>query len=66
MEDSEAARAVSLQAQFQFPSYPYQTLQRGARCVVSVRAEDGELDRAPIDLCAVVDRCYFVRQEPEV
>ena len=57
VEDAESACSVSLQAQFEYPSYPFKTSEKHARCVVSLCAKDQDLDRSPIDLCAVVDRC---------
>lgn len=59
-DSSDPACAVSLQTQFEYDSYPYQTTHSDARCVVSVRAQDRELARAPIDLCAVIDRCCLL------
>ena len=56
VEDAESACSVSLQTQFEYPSYPFNTSEKLARCVVSLRAKDADLDRVPIDLCAVVDR----------
>ena len=55
--DSVDGTAPTLQCTtcFEYPSYVCDTSQK-ALCVTSVRAQAAALTRAPVDICAVIDR----------
>ena len=53
--DGIAGATVRCGAQFEYPSYVFDTAQK-VLCVTSIKAEAQELTRAPVDICAVIDR----------
>ena len=56
METEDVAEAtVHCASQFEYPSYVFDSSQK-VLCVTSIRAQARELTRAPIDVCAVIDR----------
>lgn len=53
--DEIPGAAVRCSAQFEYPSYVFDAAQK-VLCVASIKAKAQELTRAPVDICAVIDR----------
>lgn len=60
-DTEDAGCSVPLQVQFEYHDYPHYTCEKNARCIFSLKPEERSMDRAPIDLCAVVDRSHLKR-----